>query len=117
MGPRLTPAEGKLDKCSPPSAGEVHRSAVLSIPFVLYLFRTQKKGLMQNERKGSGCSRPFFLQEAEMSAIYWAHGRIDPLPPISPIIGIDGVYSLLFIKDYHQNLIALANLYLLNEQE
>ena len=42
-----------------------------------------------------------FLQEAEMSPTCWAYGRKDPLPLFSPIIGIDGVYSLLFVNDNH----------------
>ena len=51
-----------------------------------------------------------------MSATYRAYGRINPLPPISPMIGIDGVYSLLFVNDNHQNSLGLANLYFLIEQ-
>jgi|GEM_PF-3741979 len=43
----------------------------------------------------------FFLQEAEMSATCWVYGRIDPHPSISPIIRIDGVYSL-FANDCHE---------------
>ena len=57
-----------------------------------------------------------FLQEAEMSATCWAYGRKDPLPLISPIIVFDGVYSLLFVNDNHQNSMELANLYFLIEQ-